>query len=54
LVESFGEVRREGGLGGGGDKVAFLKVEKRLAVGVVIQWLDAEMAGDSEEEGNRQ
>ena len=54
VVESFGEVGREGGLGGGADKVAFLKVEKRLTVGVVIQWLDAEMAGDSEEEGNRQ
>ena len=53
VVEGFREVGRKGGFGRSSDETTFLKVEKGLSRGVVIKGLDAEMAGDGEEEGNR-
>lgn len=49
VVEGFGEMGREGGLGRGGDKTALMKVEQRLAWAAVVQRLDAQVAGDGEE-----
>ena len=51
VVEGFGEVGGEGGLGRGGDEAAFLKVEEGFAGTVVVERLDAEVAGNGEEEG---
>ena len=52
VVEGFGEVGGEGGLGRGGDEAAFLEVEEGFAGRMVVEGLDAEMAGDGEEEGD--
>ena len=54
LVEVLGEGGREGGLGGSRDEAPFLEVEKGFAGGVVVEGFDAKVAGDGEEERNRE
>ena len=49
VVEGFGEVGGEGGLGRGGDKTALMKIEQSLAWAAVVLRLDAQVAGDGEE-----
>ena len=53
VVEGFREVGRKGGFGRSSDETTFLEVKEGLARGIVVERLDAEMAGDGEEKGNR-
>ena len=52
FMEQEREVRREGGLGCDRHEAAFLQVEQRFARTAVVQWLNTQVAGDGEKEGD--
>ena len=48
-MQHFGEVRREGGFGGCGDKTALLKIEEGLTVTIIIHGFDTQIACHSKQ-----